>query len=513
VESQPPASCPAGGFPRRLFWLLFTASLVLRLLVLGLNAHHAHPFFFEPDSTDYLRDAADLSRGMGLRDLQGAPSMRRPPGYSAVLALLFAGGLASPSAPIGAILLQMILSALTVPLAARIAFILGGARAALVAGILLALEPSAIASSDLIMSETLYTFALVGAFALWSRWWLHPSGASLTLLACLIGALPLIRPAGTYLPFLFTLLILGWGPPGIKAVRAALVFLLLSLAPLAVWKTRNYVLLESTEVSSIGPWVQAMFARSVQEMAGETPPPAAPWSQDFAREQELTGAQAMEIQSAYFRRTVQSHPLLAARRFLLNAAVMVGVPNDRLVILTSEHPPPLMGGSIEARLAWLRRTGPFALLLVLGMAISLGGIVCLPWLVRRARSWDPHRQSLAFAAAGVVVYQWGIASLIQYQADRYRIPMMPLLAVALAVVVLGAASRKGRWAAAAAGRSSGGLREDGSEGVRQSALAIAAGQLLGVVFEPAKIHVDPLADVPRVQDRVARAGIALRRYA
>src|SRR5262245_10914610 len=137
LPEAPARTQPApGALPRRLFWTLFAVALVLRLGVLALNEGHAHPFFFEPDSTDYLRDASDLSQGMGLRDLQGEPSMRRPPGYSAMLAILFALGLASPTQPQAIVLLQSLLSALTVSLAAGIAFRLGGASAAMATGFL-----------------------------------------------------------------------------------------------------------------------------------------------------------------------------------------------------------------------------------------------------------------------------------------------------------------------------------------------------------------------------------------
>jgi 4-amino-4-deoxy-L-arabinose transferase-like glycosyltransferase len=416
----------------------------LRLGIFALNVGHSHPFFFEPDSTDYLRDAVNLAHGGGLRDLQGAPSMRRTPGYSALLAILFALGAASPSAPHAVVVLQIILSALTVSLAAGVAFRLEGASAALAAGLLLALEPSGIAASGLIMTETLYTFVLLCAFALWSRWWLLPSWPPLIALACTIGVVPLIRPAGMYLPFLFAILILGWRPPGVRGVRAAVVFLLLALAPLGIWRGRNYRALGSTEVSSIGPWVKAMFARSVAQKAGEAPDPAAPWSQDFASERGIPAARAMAMQNEYFRRVVRSHPFLVARQFLLNATLMVGVPNDRLAVLALEHPPELAGGSVTSRLAWLVATGPLSLLLVLGMMVSLGGLACTPLLLWRSRGWDPHRKSLALAVVAVALYQWGISSLIQYQADRYRIPMMPLLAVSLAVVILSAAPKSDR---------------------------------------------------------------------
>jgi len=429
-------------FPRSLFWSLFTIALVIRLLVLAANLHHPHPSFFEPDSTDYIRDADDLSKGMGLRDLDGGPSMRRPPGYSIVLALLFAVGVASPTSPQGAIFVQLILSALSVALASWMAYQLGGTSAALLTGGLLALEPSGIASANFVMSETLYTFALLCVFAAWSRWWNRPKAASLVLLAALVGVLPLIRPAGSYLPILFSILILRFGPRSTRRLRTAILFLALSLLPVGAWRARNYLLLGSSEVSSIGPWVQAIFAHSLETRVGDSSPTDAPWSQEFAQEQRLSPARAMQLQNDYFRRTLARHPFYALERFSLNALARVGVPNDRLVRLCMERPPDLAGGSLLARLSWLREVGPLSLLLVTGMVVSLGGIACLPWMTIRARTWDPFRRSVWACLVIVVLYQWGISSLIQYQADRYRIPMIPLLAISLTLGLLALAPRK-----------------------------------------------------------------------
>jgi hypothetical protein len=215
--------------------------------------------------------------------------------------------------------------------------------------------------------------------------------------------------------------------------------LALSLIPVGAWRARNYFLLGSTEVSSIGPWVQALFAHSVEVRAGDAPPQSAPWSQEFAQEQGLSIARALEQQNAYFRETVARHPFFALERFALNALAMVGVPNDRLARLCTENPPDLPGGSVTVRLSWLKEVGPISLLLVMGMAVSLGGIACLPLLLVR---WDSFPRSVLACLVTVVLYQWAISSLIQFQADRYRIPMIPLLAISLALGVFDTVPRK-----------------------------------------------------------------------
>jgi 4-amino-4-deoxy-L-arabinose transferase-like glycosyltransferase len=159
----------------------------------------------------------------------------------------------------------------------------------------------------------------------------------------------------------------------------------------------------------------------------------------------------MELQNEYFRSTVLRHPLYAMERFAMNALAMVGVPNDRLVRLCLENPPDLEGGSLQARLSWLWEVGPLSLFLVMGTLVSLGGLICLPWLLIQARLWDPYRRSILACLVTVVLYQWGISSLIQYQADRYRIPMIPFLAISLSLGLLQVRSRKKEPMKAASG--------------------------------------------------------------
>jgi len=139
---------------------------------------------------------------------------------------------------------------------------------------------------------------------------------------------------------------------------------------------------------------------------------------------------------------VARHPFFALERFSLNALAMVGVPNDRLVRLCLENPPDLQGGSVTIRLSWLKAVGPISLLLVMGMAVSLGGIACLPLLLVRSGIWDPFPRSVLVCLVTVVLYQWAISSLIQFQADRYRIPMIPLLAISLALGVFDTVPRR-----------------------------------------------------------------------
>ena len=439
-----------GHFPRAISWALFSISLLIRLLVLAVNLRHPHPVLLEPDSIDYVMGADALSHGRVLSDLRGSPSMLRPPGYSGWLALLFLLRIASPTSPVGAILFQIVLSALCVVLASRLAFDLGGVRVAVLTGLVLSIEPSCIAFSQVLMSETLYTLGLLGSLMLWKNWWLRPRALSLALMVLLIGLLPLVRPVGVYLPFLFAILIWTVGPASERRLRVALFFLGLALVPTCAWRARNYYRLGTTELSSIGPWNAALFAHSVETMAQEATPPSGPWDRDFAERGGRTSASALLVQNEFFRTTMARHPLLGIKRAALNAMLMAGVPDDLLVRLCLENPPPFMTGSIGARLSWMRHLGLISCVLLTGMVVSVGGISLL--LVHGIRSphLPPLKRGLLVCVICVILYHLAVSALVQYQADRFRAPIAPLLAISL---VLGALGRRTTGNAEGADRS------------------------------------------------------------
>ena len=55
--------------------------------------------------------------------------------------------------------------------------------------------------------------------------------------------------------------------------------------------------------------------------------------------------------------------------------------------------------------------------------------MALPLLTVRARQWDPRRRALLVLLSILVVYHLAVAATIRHQAERYRVPLMPLLAI------------------------------------------------------------------------------------
>jgi len=417
----------------RLSLLLFGLALAPRLLVFGMNTRPREVRFKEPDSGSYIQAAESLRNRFGLLDPKGRVTWPRLPGYPLLLAACFEAGLASPERLAGAVLIQIVLGSLAVVLSSRAAFWVDS-KAATPVGILMALEPSSIAYSNVVLSETLYTLGLLAVFCAWRRWLALPEKRSLFLLATLVGLLPLVRPIALYLPFLMFVLLLGLRPPQRGRWWMSLLFLVVSLVPATVLRARNYYYFGSARFDTSGPWAKAIFARSVRELRGErvvSSPATQPWEYAFGEDQGLSATEAMEIQDRYFYQTISAHPVTALERIVLNGFLMMGVPDAELSSLVLKRVPPFTGGKVTARLRWLASLGPLSGLLILGMLISLGGLATLPLLVNYARSGNRVEKGLMACLGALVLYHLVLSSFVGHQGERYRLPMIPLLAISL----------------------------------------------------------------------------------
>ena len=154
--------------------------------------------FYVNDSKSYITPASNLLQGHGFTDKDGRPETVRPPGYP----LLIAPFLWSGANLKYLVLLQHLLAVLLAVATAAAAFhIFGSRRLALIAGILLAIDLPTLESTNLILSETLFTLTL--ALFLWLLWTAtgqdEPLTGRLFICGLLGGASVLIRPVSSYL--------------------------------------------------------------------------------------------------------------------------------------------------------------------------------------------------------------------------------------------------------------------------------------------------------------------------
>jgi hypothetical protein len=424
----------------KAFWLVCALALLVRVLVFAVNVHRDAPVILQQDSWGYIEPGDSLSRGRGYTDMEGRVLSRWPPGYACFLGLIFATGLASPSSLGGAVAAQIVLSALVGGAAFLVAGWLGGARPAIAAGILMAIEPSSVAYSNFIMSETLYTAGLLGAILLWRLWWKRAGTGSLMLLAAWVGVLPLIRPVAVYLPFLLALLIGLSGAGGRPRPRAALIFLAVSLLAPVAWSARNFRMIGVPVLARVGEFEMARFSHLVEKMDGQEtrlPSPKGPWEEGFQEEGGYTNAEVARARSRYFLKTATGHPVAMVRLLVANGLRLLGVPDSKLPQILMSAAPTYEGGSIRERLEWLRRLGILGVLLAVGMIVSVGGVASMTVLAVRARTWPAERKWLLALLSATALLHVMFSSTVMWQAERYRVPVIPLLCALLCAAVLG----------------------------------------------------------------------------
>ncbi len=423
--------------PARVRRLLVVAALalVVRAGVFAINASHEDPLWSMPDSASYLKTAQDL---LGLPVFEGSESRRgeRTPLYPLWLAFLLGSGIGSVERVGPLVAAQLALDSLAAPLLFWFASATLPLGWATLLGVALALEPTSLAYANVLMSESLYALALILSVG-GLRAALRGGAAALLAFAAVLGLTPLVRPVGLYLPWLGAALIALF-PPARRdgervrpagRLRASAVVLLVGLAPVVLWSTRNFLLTGSFELSSTSAWNRALFARAVARAAGEPerPLPASPpWALEFGLDRGLSPTEIGAARDRYASEVVRAHPGAALRLWLTNLAVLTAVPDGTLASLLREHPPE-QGRGAGARLAWLLGLGPLGGWIASGSAASVAGIIAIPWLLARLRHAPNERRALVVLLAALALYHLALGALISGQGARFRVPVMPLL--------------------------------------------------------------------------------------
>jgi 4-amino-4-deoxy-L-arabinose transferase-like glycosyltransferase len=215
---------------RRAPLAVFLVALVLRL-VWVLSASRDGFAFGDP--LMYHIGAQSLLDGHGYTGILGVPMVRWPPGYSGLLAATF---WLFGNTPLRGEILNAVIGALTVPLlyvTVRRAF---NERVAMIAAVMLCVMPGPILWTDLLVTETVFTFLFVGFVALVVR--STPSWKWALGLGALVGLSSLIR--GEALVWLLVPAVLWGRQIGWRAMAArlgaAVVVIAVVLTP---WTIRN----------------------------------------------------------------------------------------------------------------------------------------------------------------------------------------------------------------------------------------------------------------------------------
>jgi hypothetical protein len=230
--------------PRALVAVLL-GSLAVKLALWARYLAAADPaLLLQGDSREYHDSARALleTGSFAVSPELLLPQTFRTPGYPSFLAVVY--GVAGER-PAAALLAQLVLSVATLALVYLLVRRLWGARVALAATVLLALDAGALLLSLVLLTETLFTLLLVAALACGVAVLTRPErrrwavGMGIALAAC-----ALVRPVAYYLvaPVALGLAVhgrrAGWGARGTARVLALL--LVPYCAAVGGWRYRNY---------------------------------------------------------------------------------------------------------------------------------------------------------------------------------------------------------------------------------------------------------------------------------
>ncbi len=415
-------------------------ALLLRVLLpvaSTLAVGDAGVFSF-PDSRGYFQPAEELLRSGRFAD-NDRPEITRTPGYP----IFLVPGIALGRPVLVTILLQVILSLLTVWLVYRIAWLLfENEMAAAAAAFLYSLEPLSILYTSLLLTETLFAALIVAFFFCLADYFQRRQALGTLVLAGLaLAASVYVRPVSYYLPILATFALLPalllrfrrW-----KYALHAVVFLAASFAPVAAWQVRNKAEVGYGGFSAISDLNLYLYQAAAVNAKVE----GLPFQEAQQRMRSFEGHPEhrswTEAQESVFMRReglrlILKHPLVYAGIHLRGMVRILFDPGS-VDYLKLFHSYPRLGGilaSIEDQglvsvLLGLRRSNPLAFWTQLALVVwlALYYLLALFGLFGRSCAGLWAKIALVALSAYFIAISGGP---IGY--SRFRHPAMPLLCI------------------------------------------------------------------------------------
>lgn len=438
------------GTTRRAFWqpivVVFLAALLLRLFVFAYIVHEPRKFYTY-DSDGYDRRAINLlayGQFASEKTPPLTPDLDRTPTYPVFLAAIFATVGHQPWV-VG--FLQAFIGALTAVLAYLLARELKLSQlAAIVAGLIVALDPVAAMNSNRILTETLFTTLVVAAAWLLVRFWKDADWRIGLIAALLLAVATLTRPINQFLPIALlpmSLLALRHLGKRTMLIGTLLVTLVSFLLPYG-WAYRNYKQTGLFTLSTIGDTNLAYYrARAVLAEAEKTSQDAA-WAkiqtqvETTAAQQRLGPAGVVALQRDLAITIFERHPVLTAKMFAKGVARIAFDPGYTITCTlldrtstafdcfpgkSSMNEPGLVGKAFGkiAQMSVVQVVTLVWSVILLGFTY-LCATIGLVQLVRERR-W------LALALLLVMIaYFVGLAAGAESNS-RFRIPAMPFVAL------------------------------------------------------------------------------------
>ena len=411
---------------RRLLAVVIVVALGLRVAWVLWVSREPQDIFLDP--TRYLGYAREIAAGRGMTEpITGQATAYYPPGYPWFLGIITWVSKPFTDEPwLVAGLVQAVLGAASVGLAASVTKRLAGPTAALVAAVLYACYPNLVFHTGALLGETLYNFLFLGFLALLlSRPWDASFGMGRIVGAgVLLGLAVMVRPISLAV---IPVVVLAWLWSR-KDYRVTFRWTLALLAGLVLcilpWTVRNQVRLHAFVPISTNTGDNLCMGHADGATGAFQPVEAC--QTDF----EFTDGIPAELGSDEEKRriaiegmvdNIDREPWLLWRRTYF-MWVRDG-DHDALFAVQSYRRDRWMALPTESRLIWIADRYYW-----LVVAAGLVGLVQL------ARRKEPE----AFALVGATVMTAAVP-LVFFGDQRFKVPVIPLLIIAAACLA------DGRW--------------------------------------------------------------------
>lgn len=227
----------------RAVWMLFALALAVRLIfftaIIATRGQAGLALPAHSDSQNYTAIARNLVLGRGYSRQDQAPFIPDPKRTPAYPLFIAATEVVAGETPWLAVILQIILGAVTVIVVYQLGKELWNERAGRIAAVAAAIQPYSAFIATQVLTETLFTFFFALAALMTLRLYRSLATGRAALAGICFGLAALTRPIGEYLPYMALLLLLSMRAGRKSLVTAAVLILSFGIV-IAPWIYRNY---------------------------------------------------------------------------------------------------------------------------------------------------------------------------------------------------------------------------------------------------------------------------------
>ncbi len=417
------------------------SALLLAILVSAFGLRLAYAFLgsAEPsgaanwDGTWYHRVAQDIMAGEGVRTVRGRPTATFPPGYPAILAVLYS---IFGTSYVVSRLLNCALATLSVFFSYSIATRAYSQRVGILAAALLAATPGDIFYASISMAEVTFTTAFMGCVWIFQKWNQTETRARRwTWLGVFLGLAALVRGISLFWAMVPTLIwLVRPATRRLAAPRTAFVALGLAIA-LAPWTIRNAVILGyPILIASDGPFA-LYIAHS--ETANGTQSDAV-WDHRMKEHRKLhvkgrrvSEADVARADQAYALRYMLTHPKEELEQMPLRFYHLFRADHYALRNATVKEPDPILGGYGTKGVRLKRPDEYFELARFADhYFFALSGLAGLGLLLAFTPAW--RRDHLVPLT---LIFFVGMHTTLFWGDPRFHAPFVPMLCILAALTL------------------------------------------------------------------------------